>query len=97
MPRTQVTFIWRHSSASSFHGRFWAQMRDDHVIPCVAILMAKDNEMVWHWPIGIWRLQPIAQLSCFAESGLGEMDMINIGALASASGQPTKIKEPRYG
>src|SRR4029077_11148364 len=73
MPRTQVTFVWRHSSASSFHSRFRAQMRDNHVIPCVAILMAKNNEMVWHWLIGVWGLQPIAQLSSFAESGLGEM------------------------
>src|ERR1700730_13196701 len=86
MPRTQVTFVWRHSSASSFHSCFWAQMRDDHVIPCVAILMAKDNEMVWHWLIGIWRLQPIAQLSRCAESGLGEMDMINVGAFTGSGG-----------
>jgi hypothetical protein len=46
--------------------------------------MAKDNEVFRHWRIGIWRLQPIAQLNSFGESRLGEMDMINVGAFASA-------------
>ncbi len=47
-------------------------------------MMAKDNEVIWHWPIGIWRLQPVAQLNRFAESGLCKMDMINVSPFASA-------------
>jgi hypothetical protein len=45
MPRAQVTFIGRNSRARSFHGRFWSEMRNDDIIPGVAILTAKDNEM----------------------------------------------------
>jgi hypothetical protein len=62
-------------------------MRNYNVIPGIAILMPKDDEVFWHWRTGIWRLQPIAQLNGFAESGLGEMDMINVRAFASAGGR----------
>src|SRR5439155_20740515 len=86
MPRAQVTFVRRHSSASSFHCRFRTQVCDDRVIPCVAILVAKNNEMVWHRLIGIGRLQPITQLSRFAESGLGEMDVITSVRLPAPAG-----------
>ena len=58
-------------------------MRNDHVIPCVAILMAKHNEVCWHRRVGIRRLQPIAQLHRFAESSLGEVDVINISSFTS--------------
>src|SRR4029077_3644643 len=83
MPRAQVTFVRGNHRASSFHSRFWPEVRDDNIIPCIAILMTQDNKVIRHRIVGIRRLQPIAQLNRFAESGLGEMDMINVGAFAS--------------
>jgi hypothetical protein len=38
-------------------------MRDDHVIPCIAVLMAQDNKMIGHRVAAIWRFKPIAQLN----------------------------------
>jgi hypothetical protein len=53
-------------------------MCNDHVIPCVAILVTEDNKMVRHRIARIWCFQPIAQLERFSQRGLGEMDMINV-------------------
>src|SRR5437868_2673413 len=92
MPCAQVAFVWRHSSTSRFHGRFWPKMGNHNISPGVAILMAKDNKVVRHRIVGIRRLQPIAQLSGFAESGLGEMDMINVGPFASACWRGTLFR-----
>src|SRR6266853_610514 len=87
MPLAEVTFVGRHSRPRRFHGRFGANMRNDHVIPCIAVLMAKNNEMIRHWVAAIRRFKPIAQLHCFAESGLGEVDMINVASFTSPSGR----------
>ena len=43
--------------------------------------------MIRHRIVGIRRLEPIAQLRRFAESGLGEMDMINVGAFTGPGGR----------
>src|SRR5437867_13006401 len=61
-------------------------MRNYHIIPRVTILMAQDDKMIRHWITLIGRLQPIAQLHGLAESGLGEVDMINVGSLTSSGG-----------
>src|SRR5215831_3661560 len=84
MPLAQVAFVWRHSRSRSFDGRFWSEMRDNHVIPRVAVLMAKNNEMIRHRIAGIRCFEPIAQLHCFAERSLCEMDMVNVGPFASS-------------
>ena len=39
-----------------FYGRFWAQMCNHYVVPRVAVLMTKDNEMFWNRVVGIRRL-----------------------------------------
>jgi hypothetical protein len=59
-------------------------MRDNHIIPGVAVLMAKDNEMIRHRVIGIGRFEPIAQLHRFAQRGLCEMDMIDVGSFSGS-------------
>ena len=46
--------------------------------------MAKHNEMIRHRVVGIGCLQPIPQLHRFTESGLGEVDMINVGSFAGS-------------
>src|SRR5207247_9818823 len=95
MPRAEVTFVWRHSSASSLYGRFWPEVRNDNVIPGVAILVTQNNKVIRHRIVGIRRLQPIAQLGRFTESGLGEVDMINVGAFAGAGGSGALFTRPR--
>src|SRR5262249_61521822 len=58
-------------------------MCNHHIIPCIAILVAKDNKMIRHWIAGIRRFEPITQLRCLAECSFREMHVINIGAFAS--------------
>src|SRR5215472_13690175 len=83
MPRAQVAFVRRHSRTCGYHSRFRAKVRDDDVIPRVAVLVAKDDKVIRHGVAAIRRLEPITQLHRFAESGLGEMDMINVGSFTS--------------
>jgi hypothetical protein len=64
-------------------------MRDDHVIPCIAILMTKNNKMIGHRVAAIWRFKPIAQLNCLAERGLCKVDMVNVCAFAGSCGRRT--------
>ena len=52
-----------------------------------AILMAKNNKVVGHRVAGIRRFEPVAQLHRLAESGLGEVDMVNIRAFAGSGGR----------
>jgi hypothetical protein len=49
--------------------------------------MAKDNKVSWHGRFRIRRFEPIAQLSGFAERGLGEMDMVNVCSFAGPGGR----------
>ena len=46
--------------------------------------MAKNNEMIRHWVAAIRRFKPIAQLNGFAESGLGEVHVINVSPFAGS-------------
>ena len=59
-------------------------MLNDDVIPRVAFLMAKNEKVSGHGRLWIRRFKPIAQLSGFAESGLGEVDMIDVRAFAGS-------------
>jgi hypothetical protein len=47
--------------------------------------MTKNNKMFGHRITLIRRLQPVAQLNGFAEGGLGEMDVINVGPFSGSS------------
>src|SRR5439155_24660509 len=47
VPVTQIALAWRRGIVRSFHG-FYAEMRNDHVVPCAACLMAKNNKASWH-------------------------------------------------
>jgi len=87
VPLAEVTFVRRHSRARCFDGRFWPEMSNHNVIPCIAVLMAKNNEMIRHWVAAIRRFKPIAQLNCLAERGLCEVDMVNIRAFAGSGGR----------
>jgi hypothetical protein len=48
--------------------------------------MTQHDKMIRHGITLIGCLQPIAQLHGLAESGLGEMDMINVGSFTGPSG-----------
>ena len=62
-------------------------MRNDNVIPRVAILMAKDDKVSWIGVFRVRRFEPVTQLNGFAQSGLGEMDMVNVRAFAGSGGR----------
>src|SRR5262245_54918957 len=87
MPSTQVALVRRQSRSRSFHGRFWAEMRNDHIVPCVAVLVAKDNKMIRHRIMRIGCFEPIAQLRCLAERRPCEMHVINISPFPSPDGR----------
>ncbi len=86
MPFTEIPFIRRDRGSGWFDSRFGTEMGDDAIIPGVAILVTKHYKMIRHRRIWIRCFQPIAQLSCFTESGLGEMDMIHISPFADSGG-----------
>ena len=46
--------------------------------------MAENDEMIGHRVGGIRRFEPITQLQCFAQRGLCEMHMVNVGAFANS-------------
>ena len=46
--------------------------------------MTKNNEMIGHRVVGIRSFEPIAQLQCFAQRGLCEMHMVNVGPFATS-------------
>jgi hypothetical protein len=65
---------------NGFHRRPGSEMLDDRIVPVFAILVTEDDVMCRHGDVGIGRLQIVGQFDSFAESGLGEMDMVNVGA-----------------
>ncbi len=87
MPRAQVAFIRGNCSPCGFHGCLGTDVRDEQIIPGVAILMAKHDKMLRRSCAGIGRLKPVAQLGCLAKSSLGEMDVVNVGSFAGTSGR----------
>ena len=83
---------------NGFHRRPGSEMLDDRIVPVFAILVTEDDVMCRHGDVGIGRLQIVGQFDSFAESGLGEMDMVNVGAggaFCAATMDPNKTRPNR--
>src|SRR2546422_9473501 len=87
VPEVQIAHGCGYRGAGGVHCGLGSEMLDGYVVPVLAILVAQDKAVLRHGRARCRCLEEIAFLNGFAECGLGEVDVVDVGASRGCRGR----------